>query len=92
VSDHANFWTAVGSKLLALCYQILTKLIQMGSHPTISVASRPLDILHMGLLGIGNVAVWFRLLVPHWCHAVPIFGLLLAQSYIGILQGNLNQN
>jgi hypothetical protein len=40
----------------------------------------------MGLLSDVEV------LVPHWCQAMPIFGLLLAQSYIGTFQANLNQN
>jgi hypothetical protein len=49
------------------------KTDEIGIHQTISVASRPLDILHMGL--ISDVAVWCWLLVAHWCQAMPIFGL-----------------
>jgi hypothetical protein len=47
-------------------------------HETISVASRSLEVLHMGL--IRDAEVWCWLLVAHLCQAMPIFGLQLAES------------
>jgi hypothetical protein len=39
------------------------------------VASRPLDILHMGL--ISDVEVWYRLLLAWWCQAMSISTLVV---------------
>jgi hypothetical protein len=80
VSGHANIfgllhWLKVSWHFASKSNEPKTDY-PTGSHPTISIASRPLDIIHMGLLS--DVEVWFRLLAPHWCQAMPIFGLLLA--------------
>jgi hypothetical protein len=49
----------------------------IGNHKTTSVASRPLNILHMGL--INDAAVWCWLLLVHWCQAMPLFEQQLAK-------------
>jgi hypothetical protein len=49
-----------------------------GPHETISASSRPLNILHMGLMS--DAAEWCWLLVAHGCQAMPIFGWQLAES------------
>jgi hypothetical protein len=52
--------------------QIWTKSHYICGHETTSAASRPLNILHMGLMN--DAAEWCWLLVAHGCKAMPIFG------------------
>jgi hypothetical protein len=54
----ASLWVAVGTG----AFECAVK--------TISVASRPLNILHMGLISDVEVCCW--LLVSHWCWAMRI--------------------
>jgi hypothetical protein len=79
-----SWWTIIGVRpcqFLSTSWQKLEHLSSnlnqnctpfVCSHETISVATtRPLNILHMGL--INDVLVWFWLLLSHWCQAVSIF-------------------
>jgi hypothetical protein len=57
-------------------------------HETISAASRPLNIIHMGLMK--DAAVWCWLLVSQGSRVVLIFGLRLAES-LAIIIATLDQ-
>jgi hypothetical protein len=50
--------------------QIWTKSHGFCDHETISAASRPLNILHMGLMS--DAAEWCWHLMAHGCQAIPI--------------------
>jgi hypothetical protein len=63
VSGHVNFLTAFGSKFWS-------KTHDTSNHDTVSVASRHMDMLHVGL--ISDVAVWCWLLLAWWCQAMSI--------------------
>jgi hypothetical protein len=62
---------------------IWTKSNGICGHETISVAFRPLNILHMGLMS--DAAEWYWLLVAHGCQTMPIFGLRLAESLVSLI-------
>jgi hypothetical protein len=64
VLGHAHFWTAVGGKNFGTLQANLSKN-WFGSHQTISVASRPLNILKICV--ISDVAVWPWPLPARWC-------------------------
>jgi hypothetical protein len=55
--------------------QIWTKnnsSISICGHETISAASRPLNILHLGLMS--DAVEWCWLLMAHGCEVMPIYG------------------
>jgi hypothetical protein len=74
VAGHASLWTAAAESL-ALCQQIRTKTDPIYIQETISVASRPLDILYMGLTSDDEERCWS--LVAHGWRAMPVYGLQL---------------
>jgi hypothetical protein len=88
VPSHANYLGLKLAESLALHHQTWAKTDGIGSHQTISVASRPLNILHMGL--ISDVEQWCWILLAHWCQAMPIFGLKFAN--ILALRADPNEN
>jgi hypothetical protein len=53
--------------------QIRTKVRGICGDETISAASSPLNIIHMGLMS--DAVEWCWLLVAHWCRAMRVFGL-----------------
>jgi hypothetical protein len=63
----ANFGQHLAESL-ALCQQIRTKTNPICGLKTISVASSPLDILHMGLISDVEMSRW--ILVSHWCQVL----------------------
>jgi hypothetical protein len=54
------------------------KVMAFVVHKTKPVASRPINILHMGLMN--DSEDWFLLLVVHGCQAMSFFKLKLAES------------
>ena len=52
-------------------YEPIANSLGIDGHETISTASRPLNILHMGLMS--DAEEWCWLLEAHGCQAIPIF-------------------
>jgi hypothetical protein len=61
VSGHAFFESMKLTEYVALIIKSEPKLTNKGNHKTISVASRPLNILHMGLINDAAVCCWLLL-------------------------------
>jgi hypothetical protein len=74
VFGHANFWQELAEKLAHITNSD-RKSDPICGHETISVASRLLEILHMGL--ISGASVWYRLLLAWWCQAMSILTIVV---------------
>jgi hypothetical protein len=66
------FWKWLAESFALLQQQICIKSHGICGQQTISAASRPLNILHMGLMS--DAAEWCWLLMAHVSQAMPIFG------------------
>jgi hypothetical protein len=66
------------------------KLMPLAVMKPKSVASRPLDIHHMGL--ISDVASCCWVLLTHWCQTIPIFDSSWLNNVGTSLRATLNQN
>jgi hypothetical protein len=68
---HANFGRVKGCKGLHWSAHLDKKSWHLCFRETISAASRPLNILHMGQMN--DDAEWYWLVMAHWCQAMPIW-------------------